>query len=134
MGDGRFNMGRSLLVTGAIMGADVRIVAPPELRPPDDVVALAESLAAGSGARMTLTDDPARASPGVDFVHTDIWVSMGEPRDVWVERARLLAPYQVDAGLMARDRQPGRAVHALPARVPRRATRRSARRSRRRPG
>ena len=64
VGDGRFNMGRSLLVTGAIVGADVRIVTPPELRPPDDVVALADSLAAGSGARITLTATRRRASPG----------------------------------------------------------------------
>ena len=115
VGDGRFNMGRSLLVTGAIVGADVRIVTPPELRPPDDVVALAESLASGSGARITLTGDPEAGVAGADFVHTDIWVSMGEPRDVWVERARLLAPFRVDAALMAATGKDARFMHCLPA-------------------
>ena len=109
-------MGRSLLVTGAIVGADVRIVTPPALRPPEDVVALARELAAASGARVTLGDDPQAGVAGADFVHTDIWVSMGEPRDVWVERARLLAPYRVDAALMAATGKPGaRFMHCLPA-------------------
>src|SRR3954468_16753423 len=80
VGDGRYNMGRSLLVMGAIMGADVRLITPPELRPPADVVTIAEKLAEASGARVTITDDTA-AVEGVDFVHTDVWVSMGEPKD-----------------------------------------------------
>ena len=85
-------MGRSLLVTGAIMGSDVRLVAPGALRPPDDVVAMAHDLAAASGARITITDDVAAGVAGVDFVHTDVWVSMGEPKEVWAERAQLLRP------------------------------------------
>ena len=116
VGDGRFNMGRSLLVTGAIMGADVRIVTPPELRPPDDVVALAEALAGASGARITLTEDVAAGVRGVDAVHTDVWVSMGEPKAVWAERAELLAPFQVNAELMAATDNPrARFMHCLPA-------------------
>ena len=87
MGDGRFNMGRSLLVTGAIMGADVRICAPEALWPDKDVQDLAHERAEESGGRITLTADPQEALPGADFVHTDVWVSMGEPDDVWKTRS-----------------------------------------------
>ncbi len=115
VGDGRFNMGRSLLITGAILGSDVRIVTPEELRPPVDVIERAEALADGSGARITISDDIA-AVEGSDFVHTDVWVSMGEPKDVWAERAKLLEPYQVNAALLERT---GNAkvkfMHCLPA-------------------
>jgi len=115
VGDGRFNMGRSLLVTGAIMGSDVRIITPAELRPPQDVVDMATTLAAGSGAQITITDDVA-AVDGVDVVHTDVWVSMGEPKDVWVDRAAILTPYQVNAELLAATNNPKvRFMHCLPA-------------------
>ncbi len=116
VGDGRFNMGRSLLITGAIMGSDVRLVAPGGLRPPDDVVALAHDLAAASGARITITDDVAAGVAGADFVHTDVWVSMGEPKEVWTERAQLLRPYQVNAELLAATNNPKvKFMHCLPA-------------------
>jgi len=116
VGDGRFNMGRSLLVTGAIMGSDVRLVTPPELQPPDDVVALAQELAKGSGARITVTGDVHAGVAGADFVHTDVWVSMGEPKDVWAERSRLLEPYQVNAALLAATNNPKvKFMHCLPA-------------------
>jgi ornithine carbamoyltransferase len=115
VGDGRFNMGRSLLITGAILGSDVRIVTPEELRPPADVIEQAEALAADSGARITISDDIA-AVEGSDFVHTDVWVSMGEPKEVWAERAKLLEPYQVNVALLERT---GNAkvefMHCLPA-------------------
>jgi ornithine carbamoyltransferase len=115
VGDGRFNMGRSLLITGAILGSDVRIVTPEELRPPADVIERAEALAADSGARITISDDVA-AVEGSDFVHTDVWVSMGEPKEVWAERAKLLEPYQVNTALLERT---GNAkvefMHCLPA-------------------
>ncbi|WP_022929417.1 ornithine carbamoyltransferase [Patulibacter americanus] len=115
VGDGRFNMGRSLLITGAILGADVRLITPAELRPPEDVIATARELAKTSGARITISEDVADVR-GVDFVHTDVWVSMGEPKDVWTERARLLAPYQVNAELLARTENPRvRFMHCLPA-------------------
>ena len=97
MGDGRFNMGRSLLVMGAIMGADVRICAPKDLWPDKDVQDAAARAGRRSGARITLTDDPAEGLAASDFVHTDVWVSMGEPKDVWVERVAELTPYQVNA-------------------------------------
>jgi ornithine carbamoyltransferase len=115
VGDGRFNMGRSLLVTAAILGSDVRIITPAELRPPKDVVEIAERLAAGSGAEITITDDVA-AVAGSDFVHTDVWVSMGESKDVWSERAKLLQPYQVNSALLAATDNPKvKFMHCLPA-------------------
>jgi ornithine carbamoyltransferase len=116
VGDGRFNMGRSLLITGAIMGADVRIVTPAALRPPEDVVSLARELAVTSGAQITLTDDVAAGVAGADFVHTDVWVSMGEPKEVWAERSALLAAYQVNAELLAATQNPKvKFMHCLPA-------------------
>ena len=116
VGDGRFNMGRSLLVTGAILGSDVRLVTPPELAPPDEVVRMANDLAEGSGARITITDDVESGVQGVDFVHTDVWVSMGEPKDVWAERAKMLEPFQVTEELMAATGNPAaKFMHCLPA-------------------
>ena len=116
VGDARFNMGNSLLVLGALMGMDVRIVAPASLQPAAEVVDAARAVAAGTGARVTVTDDPAAGVHGVDFVHTDVWVSMGEPKDVWAERIELLSPYQVNAHLMERTGNPAaRFMHCLPA-------------------
>ena len=116
LGDARSNMGRSLLVMGAIMGSDVRICGPKELWPPDDVQQLAQERAAASGARLTLTDDLDEALPGADFVYTDVWVSMGEPKEVWDERVRLLLPYQVNREAMARTGDaPAKFMHCLPA-------------------
>ena len=88
VGDCRFNMGRSLLVMGALMGSDVRLAGPTELHPPKDVVQIAEDIAGRTGARVTVTDNPAEAVAGVDFIHTDVWVSMGESKDVWTDRVR----------------------------------------------
>ena len=116
VGDGRFNMGRSLLITGAIMGCDVRLVTPPELRPPADVIAQAQELARVSGAQITLTDDIAAGVEGVDAVHTDVWVSMGEPKEVWAQRAELLKGFQVNAALLAATHNPHATfMHCLPA-------------------
>jgi ornithine carbamoyltransferase len=115
-GDCRFNMGRSLLVMGALMGSDVRLAGPNELHPPKDVVQLAEDIARRTGARITITDNPAEAISGVDFIHTDVWVSMGESKDVWAERVRLLAPYQVNAALLEKAGNPAvKFMHCLPA-------------------
>jgi ornithine carbamoyltransferase len=116
VGDCRFNMGRSLLVMGALMGADVRLGGPAALQPPADVVAMAEDAARRTGARITITEDPSSAVSGVDFVHTDVWVSMGEPKDVWSDRVRLLAPYQVNAALLEKTSNPKvKFMHCLPA-------------------
>ena len=116
VGDLRFNMGRSLLVTGALMGADVRLAGPPELHPPADVVATAREVVERTGARVTITDDINEAVSGVDFVHTDVWVSMGEAKDVWSERVKLLAPYQVNRTLLDKTGNPKvKFMHCLPA-------------------
>ena len=116
VGDCRFNMGRSLLVMGALMGSDVRLAGPEELHPPQDVVDLATGIAGRTGARITITTDPAQAVAGVDFIHTDVWVSMGESKDVWTERVRVLTPYQVNADLMRKAHNPAvKFMHCLPA-------------------
>lgn len=116
LGDARNNMGNSLLVTGAILGADVRIAAPPELFPTADVQALATDLAGQSGATITLTDEPAVGLLGAEFVHTDVWVSMGEPAQVWQERTDLLRRYRVDrAAMAATGRDDAKFMHCLPA-------------------
>jgi ornithine carbamoyltransferase len=116
VGDCRFNMGRSLLVMGALMGSDVRLAGPAELGPPKDVIDLAKDIAGRTGARITITDDPAHAVAGADFIHTDVWVSMGESKDVWAERVKLLTPYQVNADLMRAAGNPAvRFMHCLPA-------------------
>jgi ornithine carbamoyltransferase len=116
VGDCRFNMGRSLLVMGALMGADVRLAGPPELAPPTDVVATAREIAQRTGAEITITDDVTAAVQGVDFVHTDVWVSMGEPKEVWDERVQLLKPYQVNRALLdASGNRKVKFMHCLPA-------------------
>ncbi len=116
VGDCRFNMGRSLLVMGALMGSDVRLAGPAELHPPKDVVQIAEDIARRTRARITLTEDAAEAVSGADFIHTDVWVSMGESKDVWAERVRILAPYQVNARLLERaGNQAVKFMHCLPA-------------------
>jgi ornithine carbamoyltransferase len=116
VGDARNNMGNSMLVMAAIMGADVRIVAPEQLWPSPEIRALAEERAAGSGARILLTEDPAEGVAGARFVHTDVWVSMGEPKDVWDSRVEMLRAYRVDAALMAATgRSDALFMHCLPA-------------------
>jgi ornithine carbamoyltransferase len=116
MGDGRFNMGCSLLVMGAIMGADVRICAPEDLWPGKDVIDAANERAEASGARITVTADPDEGLRGADFVHTDVWVSMGEPKEVWDARVKDLTPYQVNAAAMERTGNPrAKFMHCLPA-------------------
>ena len=115
-GDCRYNMARSLLVMGALMGSDVRLAGPAELHPPKDVVQIAEDISGRTGARITLTEDPAQAVAGADFIHTDVWVSMGEAKDVWTERVRVLAPYQVNSSLLSKARNPAvKFMHCLPA-------------------
>ena len=116
LGDARSNMGNSLLVMGALMGADVRIVAPRELWPTEEVQAVARHAASQSGASVTLTTEPEEGVPGAEFVHTDVWVSMGEPKEVWDERIGQLRPYRVDADMMQLTGVPGaRFMHCLPA-------------------
>jgi ornithine carbamoyltransferase len=116
VGDCRFNMGRSLLVMGALMGSDVRLAGPAELHPPKDVVELAEDIARRTGARITVTDNATAAVDGVDFIHTDVWVSMGESKDVWTSRVQQLASFQVNAGLLEKTgNSKVKFMHCLPA-------------------
>lgn len=115
VGDARFNMGRSLLVNGALIGADVRIVAPRELWPDEECIAHARRIAEETGAKVTVTDNVDEGVAGVDFVHTDIWVSMGEPKDVWNERIEILRDYQVNASLMEKAGPQAKFMHCLPA-------------------
>jgi len=116
LGDARNNMGNSLLVLGAMMGCDVRMVAPKANQPHDDVQAIAKKWAAETGARLMVTDDIDKGVKGVDFVHTDVWVSMGEAKEVWAERIKLLTPYQVNMKLMKKTGNPTvKFMHCLPA-------------------
>ncbi len=116
LGDARNNMGNSLLLVGARMGMDVRLCAPKALWPAVPIVARARSLAKESGARITLTEDPKKGVKACDFIHTDVWVSMGEPAEKWVERIRLLKKYRVTGALMKATGNPrARFMHCLPA-------------------
>lgn len=116
LGDARFNMGNSLMVGGAKMGMDVRIVAPKELQPDASLVATCKDIAAQTGAKVTVTDNVAEGVKDCDFLYTDVWVSMGEPKEVWAERIALLKPYQINSDVM---KMTGNAnckfMHCLPA-------------------
>ena len=116
LGDGRNNVARSLLVTGALLGMDVRIAAPAALQPPVDVVRIAQGLADRSGARITVTDDVQTAVSATDFVYTDVWVSMGESDGQWASRVPQLLPYRVTSEIMALSgKDSTRFMHCLPA-------------------
>ncbi|QCT96800.1 ornithine carbamoyltransferase [Stutzerimonas degradans] len=116
VGDARNNMGNSLLLVGAKLGMDVRIGAPKALWPHEEHLAACRAFAVQSGARLTLTEDPREAVRDVDFIHTDVWVSMGEPVAAWGERIALLLPYQVNAALMQAAGNPRvKFMHCLPA-------------------
>ncbi|GGR95062.1 MULTISPECIES: ornithine carbamoyltransferase [Streptomyces] len=116
LGDARFNMGNSYLVTGALLGMDVRIVAPKSYWPAQEILDRARALAGSSGARITLTEDIAEGVRGADFVATDVWVSMGEPKEVWAERITALAPYAVTMDVLRATGNPDvRFLHCLPA-------------------
>ncbi|RKT17924.1 ornithine carbamoyltransferase [Streptomyces sp. 1114.5] len=116
LGDARSNMGNSLLVTGALLGMDIRIVAPRGLWPTEDVQKSAQALAETTGARITLTEDVDEGVAGADFLYTDVWVSMGEPKEVWAERIELLKPYQVSMDTVRATGNPAvKFLHCLPA-------------------
>ena len=116
LGDARNNMGKSLLLIGAKLGMDVRIAAPRALWPSEEHVNACRAFAEQSGARLLLTEDPQAAVQDVDFVHTDVWVSMGEPVEAWAERVEQLLPYQVNPALMQATGNPRtKFMHCLPA-------------------
>ena len=116
LGDARYNMGNSLMVGGAKMGMDVRIVAPKALQPDAKLIATCKKIAAETGATVTVTDNVAEGVKGCDFLYTDVWVSMGEPKEVWAERISLLKPYQINAEAMRLTGNPDcKFMHCLPA-------------------
>jgi len=116
LGDARNNMGNSLMAMGCKLGMDVRLCAPHSLWPAEELVMTCRSIAAETGARLTLTEDVDEGVRGVDFVYTDVWVSMGEPKEVWNERVRLLKPYQVTLDVLRRSGSPTvKFMHCLPA-------------------
>jgi ornithine carbamoyltransferase len=116
LGDAMDNTANSLLVAGAMMGMDVRMVGPSSLRNPPEVLAAAREIAVRTGARITQTEDVAVGVAGADFVYTDVWVSMGEPDQAWDDRIALLGDYRVTAEVLRLSRNPGvRFMHCLPA-------------------
>ncbi len=116
IGDAANNMGDSLLIGGAKMGMDVRLCAPKACWPTEAIQQEARTLAETTGARIMITEDIEAAVKDVDFVYTDVWVSMGEPKEKWAERIKLLQPYQVNADLMKKTGNPRvRFMHCLPA-------------------
>ena len=116
LGDARFNMGNSLMVGGAKMGMDVRIVAPKALQPAAELIATCQEIAKETGATVTVTDNVEAGVKGCDFLYTDVWVSMGEPAEVWAERIKLLMPYQVNAKVMEMTGNKNcKFMHCLPA-------------------
>ncbi len=116
LGDARNNMGNSLMVTAAMLGMDVRMVAPKTLWNDDAVTAKAREIAATTGAKITHTEDAPAGVKGVDYLYTDVWVSMGEPKEVWAERIALLKPYQVNMDVVKATENPRvKFMHCLPA-------------------
>jgi ornithine carbamoyltransferase len=118
LGDVGFNVADSLLIGGAKMGMDVRLAGPKDYWPSAERIAQVNAVAATTGARITLTEDPAEAVNGCDFIYTDVWVSMGEPEERWEKRVgqRQMLPYQVNSQLMAQAHNPNvKFMHCLPA-------------------
>jgi ornithine carbamoyltransferase len=116
LGDARNNMGNSLLIAGAKMGMDVRIAAPKEVQPDKELVAQVNDIAKESGAKICITENVAEAVKDCDFIITDVWVSMGEPEEVWEKRINLLKPYQVNKNVMDLTNNTNvKFMHCLPA-------------------
>jgi ornithine carbamoyltransferase len=116
LGDARNNMGNSLMVGAAKMGMDFRAAAPKSVQPSEVLVAQCREIAKQTGASITITEDVAEAVKGVDFLYTDVWVSMGEPAHVWEERIKLLQPYQVNTDVIKMTGNPKvKFLHCLPA-------------------
>jgi ornithine carbamoyltransferase len=116
LGDARNNMGNSLMVGAAKMGMDFRAAAPKACQPSDELQAKCQEIAKETGARITITDNVDEAVKGVDFLYTDVWVSMGEPESVWVDRIKLLKPYQVNKEVVKKTGNPKvKFLHCLPS-------------------
>jgi ornithine carbamoyltransferase len=116
LGDARNNMGNSLMVGAAKVGMDFRAAAPASVQPDEALVEKCRKIAAETGAKITITDDVQKAVKDADFLYTDVWVSMGEPDEVWEERIKLLRPYQVNMDVIKATGNPGvKFLHCLPA-------------------
>ena len=116
LGDARYNMGNSLLAGAAKMGMDFRTAAPEAYQQGKELVETCKAVAKETGARITITDNVEEAVKGVDFLYTDVWVSMGEPESVWEERIKLLRPYQVNKDVISKTGNPNvKFLHCLPA-------------------
>jgi len=116
LGDARNNMGNSLMVGAAKMGMDIRLIAPKSFWPEAGLVEQCRAIAKETGARITLTDDVEEGVQGADFLYTDVWVSMGEPKEAWAERVSLMKPYQINAQVMKATGNPNvKFMHCLPA-------------------
>lgn len=116
VGDGRNNMGNSLLIGGAKLGMDIRIVAPQAVQPETKLIEKCQAIAAATGARITITDDISSGVKSADVIYTDVWVSMGEPEDVWAQRIKLLKPYQVNQAMLEKTGKKSTIfMHCLPS-------------------
>jgi len=115
MGDARNNVANSLMVACAKMGMHFTACAPRELFPNEELVEAARSVARNTGATVTLTEDVQEGTADADALYTDIWVSMGEPENVWAERIRLLSPYQVNEAAFSRAKEGAIFLHCLPS-------------------
>lgn len=116
LGDAHNNVGNSLMVGAAKMGMDFRAAAPKECQPDKKLVEECKKIAKETGAKITITDDVDKAVKGVDFLYTDVWVSMGEPAEVWAQRIKLLSPYQVNASVVKKTGNPNvKFLHCLPS-------------------
>jgi ornithine carbamoyltransferase len=116
LGDARNNMGNSLMVGAAKMGMDFRAAAPKDCQPSEELVAKCREIAKETGAKITITDNVEQAVKGVDFLYTDVWVSMGEPDEVWEQRIKLLQPYQVNMDVVRKTGNPKvKFLHCLPS-------------------
>ncbi|EJC1155432.1 ornithine carbamoyltransferase [Cronobacter sakazakii] len=116
LGDARNNMGNSLMVGAAKMGMEIRLVAPKAFWPEEALVEQCRAIAAETGARIILTEHVDEGVDGVDFLYTDVWVSMGEPKEAWAERVALMKPYQVNQAVVKATGNPNvKFMHCLPA-------------------
>ena len=116
LGDARNNMGNSLMIGAAKMGMDFRSVSPKDLQPDQELLSTAIEIAKETGARITITEDIDSGVKGCDFLCTDVWVSMGEPEEVWKKRIAQLLPYQINSAMMKKTGNPAvKFLHCLPA-------------------
>ncbi|OCG24099.1 ornithine carbamoyltransferase [Gilliamella sp. HK2] len=116
LGDAQNNMGNSLMEGAALMGMEIRLVAPKACQPEADLVQKCQDIAKTTGAKIILTEEVAQGVKDVDFLYTDVWVSMGEPKNVWDERIKLLTPYQVNQNVIKLTGNPNvKFMHCLPA-------------------